>query len=128
VSGGRAWDRGGGDPESTAARILLERLGVPSGSIVEEPGSRDTWENARRTLPLVPGGGTVALVTSAYHMPRAVLAFASAGLRYVPAPTDYRARRARYDVLSFLPSFGCLAETFQALREYAGLAWYRLRR
>jgi len=128
VSGGRAWERGGGDPESKAARVLLERLGVPAGSIVEESESRDTWENARRTLPLVAAGGTVALVTSAYHMPRAVLAFASAGFRLVPAPTDYRARRGRYDLLSFAPSFGCCAETFQALRELAGLAWYRLRR
>ena len=42
VSGGRAWERGGGDPESTAARRLLERLGVPVGSIIEEPASRDT--------------------------------------------------------------------------------------
>jgi uncharacterized SAM-binding protein YcdF (DUF218 family) len=127
VSGGRAWERGGGDAESTAARRFLERLGVPAGSIVEEPASRDTWENARRVLPLVPHGGTVALVTSAYHMPRAVLAFEAAGVRFVPAPTDYRARRRRYDLLSFAPSFGCLAESFQAIREYAGLAWYRLR-
>jgi uncharacterized SAM-binding protein YcdF (DUF218 family) len=128
VSGGRAWERGGGEPESAAARRLLERLGVPAGSIVEEPDSRTTWENARRVLPLVPGGGEVALVTSAYHMPRAVLAFESAGIRFVPAPTDYRARRSGYDLLSFAPSFGCLADSFQAIREYAGMAWYRLRR
>jgi uncharacterized SAM-binding protein YcdF (DUF218 family) len=128
VSGGRAWERGGGDPESTAARRLLERLGVPTGSVVEDPQSRDTWENARQVLSLVPENGTVALVTSAYHMPRATLAFASAGIAFVPAPTDYRARRGRYDVLSFAPSFGCLAESFQAIREYVGLAWYRLRR
>jgi uncharacterized SAM-binding protein YcdF (DUF218 family) len=127
VSGGRAWERGGGDAESTAARHLLERLGVPAGSIVEEPTSRDTWENARRVLPLVPRGGTAALVTSAYHMPRAILAFESAGVRFVPAPTDYRARRRPYDILSFTPSFGCLAESCQAIREYAGLVWYRLR-
>jgi uncharacterized SAM-binding protein YcdF (DUF218 family) len=128
VSGGRAWERGGGDAESTAARRLLERLGVPAGSIVEDPRSRDTWENARQTLSLVPEGGAVALVTSAYHMPRAVLAFASAGVACVPAPTDYRARRGRYDVFSFTPSFGCLAESFQAIREYVGLIWYRRRR
>jgi uncharacterized SAM-binding protein YcdF (DUF218 family) len=128
VSGGRAWERGGGDPESRAARRLLERLGVPAGSIVEEPASRDTWENARSVLPLIPAGGTAALVTSAYHMPRAVLAFESAGVRFVPAPTDFRASRRGYDLLSFTPSFGCLADSFQAIREYAGLAWYRLRR
>jgi len=128
VSGGRAWERGGGEAESTAARRALERLGVPAASILEDPLSRDTWENARRVLSLVPENGTVALVTSAYHMPRAALAFASARIAFVPAPTDYRARRGRYDVLSFSPSFGCLAESFQAIREYVGLAWYRLRR
>jgi uncharacterized SAM-binding protein YcdF (DUF218 family) len=128
VSGGRSWERGGGDAESSAARRLLERLGVPAGSIIEEPSSRDTWENARLTLTLVPGGGTVALVTSAYHLPRAALAFEAAGIRFVPAPTDFRARRRPYDLISFLPSFRCLEESFQAIREYAGLAWYRLRR
>jgi uncharacterized SAM-binding protein YcdF (DUF218 family) len=126
VSGGMAWDRGG-EPESRAARRLLERLGVPSTSIVEEPASRDTWENARNTAALLGRGAVVALVTSAYHLPRATLAFTAAGVPCVPAPTDYRARRLPYDALGLLPSFRCLSESFLALREYAGLAWYRLR-
>ena len=129
LSGGRTWERGGGDSESTAARRLLERLGVPSKDIIEEPGSTDTWENARLTAPLVPrgGSGTLALVTSAYHLPRAALAFEAAGIRFVPAPTDYRARRRPYDLISFMPSFRCMEESFQAIREYAGLLWYRRR-
>jgi uncharacterized SAM-binding protein YcdF (DUF218 family) len=127
VSGGRAWERTGGEAESTADRRLLERLGVPAGSIVEEPSSRDTWENARATARLLPAGSTAALVTSAYHMPRAAFAFASAGVSFIPAPTDFRANRAGYDLLSFMPSFRCLSESFQALRERAGMAWYRVR-
>jgi uncharacterized SAM-binding protein YcdF (DUF218 family) len=127
VTGGRAWERAGGEAESTATRRLLERLGVPAGSIVEEASSRDTWENARATARLLGAGATAALVTSAYHMPRAALAFAAVGVPCVPAPTDFRANRSGYDLLSFVPSFRCLSESFQALREYAGMAWYRVR-
>ncbi len=55
-------------------------------------------------------------------------AFASAGVACIPAPTDFRANRAGYDILGFVPSFRCLSESFQALRERAGIAWYRLRK
>ncbi len=89
----------------------------------------NTLGNAIGTRRWVEAQGfkSVIVVTSAYHMPRAVLAFESAGVRFVPAPTDYRACRGRYDILGFTPSFGCLAESCQAIREYAGLVWYRLR-
>jgi len=43
------------------------------------------------------------------------------------APTDYLTQRAAYGPYSFLPSFQTLAESFVALREYAGLASYALR-
>jgi hypothetical protein len=36
--------------------------------------------------------------------------------------------RAAWDHAHHAAAFGCLAESFQAVREYAGLFWYRLRR
>ena len=84
---------------------------TPEGALVDrnEGKLELTWSNKARRL--------VTLETPDEH---------GYLYRWV-APTDYRARRRRYDLLSFAPSFGCLAESFQAIREYAGLAWYRLR-
>ena len=63
------------------------------------------------------------LVTSAYHMPRAMRHMRVAGLRAQPAPTGFTARGL--PLVSFgawLPSAEALARTQRALHEYLGLA------
>jgi uncharacterized SAM-binding protein YcdF (DUF218 family) len=57
-----------------------------------------------------------------------MLAFRRAGIACLPAPTDYRATRGRRIAADFIPSFDVLSESFRALREYAGLALYAVRR
>lgn len=115
------------EPEAEAARRALIALGVPPDMIYVEGASRTTWENARNLAQVLRAAGAraVALVTSACHMPRSALAFSKAGVSFFPAPTDYMTERTRYDLMSFLPSFGDLTESFQALHEYIGLVQYR---
>jgi uncharacterized SAM-binding protein YcdF (DUF218 family) len=126
VSGGRVWNRAG-ESEADTAATLLARLGVPEGIVIREGKSRTTWENARNVAQVLARRGIVrvALVTSAYHMPRAMLAFTRAGVTCVAAPTDYRPLLRSAD---FLPNFTALGASFTALREYAGIIQYRLRR
>ncbi len=129
VSGGRVTRRAVESEASAAQRTLLS-LGLDPRRVVLEPASRNTWENARLTAPLLRSAGArrVALVTSAYHMQRGLLAFSRAGVRCTPAPTDYLTQRLPYGPSSFVPSFRMLMESFVALREYAGLLVYALRR
>lgn len=129
VSGGRVW-KWHPEAEADVAGGTLLSLGVPPDAVRREAESKTTWENARDLAPMLASAGVVevALVTSAYHMPRAALAFSRAGVKFVPAPTDYRARRVPYTAASLLPSFVTLGESFAALREYLGLVQYRLRR
>jgi uncharacterized SAM-binding protein YcdF (DUF218 family) len=128
VSGGRVW--GKGETEADVSAALLARLGVPEGIVVKEGGSRTTWENARRVAQILSQRGItrVALVTSAYHMPRAMLAFSRAGVTCVAAPTDYRVSKGRASLAEALPSFSALGQSFTSLREYLGIAQYRVRR
>jgi uncharacterized SAM-binding protein YcdF (DUF218 family) len=128
VSGGKVTRREV-EPEASAARRTLLALGLDPRRLVLEAGSRNTWENARLTAPLLRAAGAwrVGLVTSAYHMPRSLLAFSRAGVRCTPAPTDYHTQRLPYGPSSFVPSFRALMESFIALREYAGLLVYVLR-
>lgn len=75
------------------ARFLMD-AGVAEDRIVLEGGSRNTYENAVLTRELVkPGPGERwYLVTSAYHMPRAMGLFRKAGFDVTAYPVDYRTR------------------------------------
>jgi uncharacterized SAM-binding protein YcdF (DUF218 family) len=129
VSGGKVW-KNIGETEADTAAAVLARLGVPEGIVVREGRSRTTWENAREVAKILAQRGItrVALVTSAYHMPRAMLAFSRAGIACVPAPTDYRVSTAHMNLTDALPSFSSLGTSFTSLREYVGIAQYRVRR
>ena len=83
---------------------LLLDLGVPREAIAVDDKSRNTYENSRFTERLLRGSeasaGTtgaapsVLLVTSAWHMSRAMGNFAKTSLRVVPAPCDFFASGA----------------------------------
>ncbi|MCK6405989.1 MAG: YdcF family protein [Rhodocyclaceae bacterium] len=125
VSGGAP--DGGSRPEAEVMRQSLERdFGVTVRWI--ESSSDNTYENARRSaemlLPL--GIRKVALVTHAWHMPRAVGAFTSAGFGVLPAPTAYASTRP-LNAMDFVPRAGAMMASSRALHEWIGLLWYRLR-
>lgn len=114
--------------EASLAAAWLAEAGVPARSILTEERSRDTFENAAFTLEICREKGfkRPILVTSAYHMPRAMLLFREAGFENItPLPLGRRSPAG------FDPGFNDLlpgreAETGRALNEYLGLAWYRL--
>lgn len=94
-----------------------------------EGRSEDTRQNALNSAAiLLPLGVTrIALVTHAFHMPRAVGAFEAAGFQVVPAPTVYLGYRRPPILLDFLPRYDALRNSGLALHEFLGLIWYRLR-
>lgn len=126
VSGGNVFDLEGSEPEAVVDARFLEELGVDPRLIIREAESKTTWENAVRVKALNIQE-PILLVTSAYHMPRAVFCFESLGLDVIPAPTDYQAQRLPYTFLSYLPDMSNLAGSYKALREYLGLFFYRIR-
>jgi uncharacterized SAM-binding protein YcdF (DUF218 family) len=87
---------GGGEPNPVAA---MTRLGIAQSRIVVESRSRNTAENASFTARLMgpkPGERWI-LVTSAYHMPRAMSCFRAAGFTVEAYPVDYLWRAAAQD-------------------------------
>src|SRR5690606_11223935 len=78
--------------EAEVGRVLLENLGVAADRIVREDRSRNTYENAIFTRDVVkpkPGERWI-LVTSAYHMPRAIGVFRAANFPVEAYPIDWR--------------------------------------
>jgi len=117
-----------GANESEVALKLLERLGVAPGRVVTEDRSRNTWENAvfSRRIAMPKLGERWLLVTSAYHMPRAVGVFQKAGFVVEAYPVDWRTRGTR-DLLRPSATVGDgLRRTDTAVREWSGLLIYWL--
>jgi uncharacterized SAM-binding protein YcdF (DUF218 family) len=117
-------------PEAQAARDVLHEWGVPFEAILVEDRSRNTRENAVFSAPVLRAKGAhgLILVTSASHMQRAVAVFRRAGLDVVPFPTDYQTGWGKPDwLLQWVPDADALGSSNRALREWIGLAAYRLR-
>ena len=89
LSGGQVFSDTGSEAE-IARRVLLS-LGVPDEMIYVETHSLTTGQNARYTTEILRREGFVhpILVTSAFHLPRAVLNFEKEGMAVTPYPTDF---------------------------------------
>ena len=116
----------GGEASGVAKKVLVE-MGVLEMDVIEENHSRDTYENTDHTRRIIEARGfeSPILVTSAYHMRRAVLNFASRDIRVTPFPCDYKATKD-YNIYAFLPKQGRLMVSSIALKEYMGLMAYNL--
>lgn len=124
-SGGLGWAARAGEPEAdVAARIALEDFQQPLRWV--ENTSRDTRENAARTLPLLKQAGIthIVLVTHGWHMQRARALFdgaaAASGMHIEPAPMGL-AESSQLPVLDWLPSSDGFRQTRLVLREWLGL-------
>ena len=82
-----------GEAEAVQAELFFTSLGVPAQRMQFEGSSRTTYENASYTarLPGVDKTRPWLLVTSAWHMPRALATFNAAGWNVSAYPVDYRA-------------------------------------
>ncbi len=126
ASGGMTFASPGARNEAPMMQALLSELGVAPERIIIEQASRTTAENARLAAALSPAGATAPwiLVTSAYHMPRAVGAFQSAGLAVVAAPTDWQVDpHAPWQTWNAADRLDRLNT---AAKEYLGLLAYRV--
>lgn len=114
------------DIPSVAVEFLMS-LGIDTDRIIWEDQSRNTAENARFSYKVgAPASGeTWVLVTSAFHMGRALASFEAAGWReFIPHPVDYRTG-------SFIDGIGWnLAGNLEvlniAIKEWVGRLAYRL--
>jgi len=118
---------GRGQSEAQVAGALLESFGIPANRLMLEGRSRTTAENAEfsRLMAMPKPGEHWLLVTSAWHMPRAVGAFRKVGFPVDPYPVDYRIPDTGRWVPFGAVSIG-LRRTDTAAHEWLGLLGYWL--
>lgn len=107
--------------EAEAMRRFLIDLGVPSEAIVSEGRSLNTRQNIDNVRQMV-GEARVALVTSAFHMPRALKLARQGNLVVGAFPTDWRLpAAARPSWENWVPSIAAMAWSGISLREHIAL-------
>jgi len=120
--GAQPWSAGAPEGE-----VLFERARrdlVPEGMLALTPPVENTAQEAQAVAEMLENGRKIILVTSAFHMPRALALFKDAGLDVTPWPVDFRASVNRVTPMDFIPSAGGLSGTSAALREFLGRAYY----
>jgi uncharacterized SAM-binding protein YcdF (DUF218 family) len=117
---------GSSSSEAAQMRDVLEKeFQVPVNWIEEAAGN--TRENAYKSFAVLKRDGIthIALVTHAWHMPRAAREFEQAGFKITPAATAFTTRY-KTDLFAFIPTAGALQKSQLFLHEVIGMLWYRM--
>lgn len=115
--------------EARIGRNVLSNLKLAENFIVVEDQARNTHENAVKTMQLCYkyNWKKIYLVTSAFHMPRAIAEFklAQTGQEKIilqPYPCDYQTdESSALNLFSFIPQHQSFDSSVMALHEYLGL-------
>jgi Uncharacterized conserved protein len=122
---------GGGAPGQPSHAELLAQtaasLGIDHSRFVLLASPRDTHEEALAVRELV-GREPVILVTSAWHLPRALGLMRGAGVEAVPAPCDHMARPGEQrSWTDYTWDSDAIGRSSRAIAERLGQIWARLR-
>jgi uncharacterized SAM-binding protein YcdF (DUF218 family) len=107
-------------------KALAEDFGLHARWREERSGN--TYENAAFSAAILRQAGIASalVVTNPWHMARALWAFRAAGYPVIPAPTP-GGRTLNLSAFAFLPHVPALQDSYFALHELCGLAWYAVR-
>lgn len=123
---------GGGSPVGAVSISALMRQSLQEDFKTQskwiESRSADTWQNAEFSAAILAreGIGSVYVVTHPWHMRRALIAFRHFGIEVWPAPVslaDFEGIKPEM----FRPSVTAWLDSYFALHEWAGCAYYALR-
>jgi uncharacterized SAM-binding protein YcdF (DUF218 family) len=112
-------------------RTTCHMAGIPDEDILTEEVSLNTYENALYTAQLLRenniNGAECILVTSAFHMPRAIRCFQKQGIKALPFAADFYSEDRFFDIgRMFLPSAAAIDRWNILFKEWVGLIVYRM--
>ncbi len=121
-------ERGGATEAELMKKVLLQEYEI-KGQVLVEKQSQSTYDNALYSSRIMAQHGykRYFLVTSAFHMPRALDVFKRFNDNVIPAPAAYYYNRTVIEPGIFKPHSKTVWVNYQALHEIVGRYWYRLR-
>lgn len=130
ISGGSGELIGPVISESKLLKAFAVRFGIPKEKILIDANSRNTRENALMTKLLLESYNLkkIALITSAFHMPRAIGCFKAVGLAPDPVPVDYQVPPPKKkDFRNYFPKAATLSRFSTLIHELVGIIVYGVR-
>ncbi len=112
--------------EAAFDRDVAVALGVSPEQLTLEPHPRTTAEEFS-CIQRVVRSERFILVTTALHMPRAMMLSQSYGLGAIPSPTDYRTHLAEHGPMAIWPHAGAFSLASATFHEIAAISWMRMR-
>ncbi len=118
--------------EGKYVKKYLQSIQFPDSALIVENHSKNTYENAvftKKILDSLHVQGNFLLVTSAYHMPRAMAVFKKAGYKYLTPYITARSsgvRRFTFDHL-FFPNPSALFSLEFLIHEWIGFLTYKVK-
>jgi len=132
MTGGDARIFGVGPKEAPIMKEWAVRLGVPSEAVLVNDQTRTTYEDAVGTKRVLGNATSIVLVTSAYHIPRAMALFKKQGFEVMPYACGFHSKNSLMDIgdeltiFDFVPSSGALQQMTDVIEETAGIVVYWL--
>ena len=114
--------------EGAVARQLALEFKLPADRVEVSPQALNTQQEAEAIRKMFSSARPkIILITSAFHIPRAVVTFETEGFEVIAHPVDFRAPVRRGALMSWLPSTDALEKSDLVIREALGRGFYRLR-
>ncbi len=113
--------------EGDWVELQLKDLKISDSCVLIENRSRNSYENAVFSKKLLDSGKLkppYLLVTSAFHMRRALYVYKKMGVDVIPFPCNYFAGRGETTFSSFIPNGSALAGWEIYIKEFIGYIIY----
>ena len=128
LSGGKVFEDTG--READIEKRIFEGMGVDSKYLILENQSRNTVENVQNSKVIMEdyNFSRPLVITSGFHLPRAMEIFAREGIEATPYVADYQmSDELVFSIFNFLPNNGSLNTSCMAIREYLGILALKLK-
>ncbi|MFC2123241.1 YdcF family protein [Bacteroidota bacterium] len=116
--------------EAHNLQAFLLMCDIPEKDIIVEDEARNTHENANRSAEILKRdfpGEKHLVITSAFHLRRAMSCFRKTGLNVEGFSTDFYAKERRYTLDKFIiPDLSAFADWQMIIREWLGFFFYKI--
>ena len=110
-------------------RVLAIELGIRPDQVLIEPFSRNTFEHPKELIKMtqVQPTSIIGIVTSAWHLPRAIREFKHQFSKVAAIPCGFYGDLLNRGPLDYIPQAWALSVSTTMLYEHVGSAWYEVR-